>query len=472
MKLLALNSTRQLNAQFVKPSVKTVPFTSYDTENNIVSPEKNPQPQNKKKLAVIAAGVLGAFTALITSFKKFGASSRSAKTLKKLIKTLKPTDVDLAKEIYPVLIKNSEQLGIKPEHFNAVMGSVNKNNKQFMIQEGFDLISSKMEKLKKYVFEPVEDLSDIVKSLNAENKVIFNTVVENPQKYMIENFFEISMFLQKLNPSNYDYMFNKLVPMLSQYKQPLKLNSAEHYVNLLSHINPKTEKYIPQVAASYSGEAKNLDKYKIILNMTDENKDCVIPLIKNSQALGLDSNGIINALRTLKNENSFAVEVIGQNFDKINKLALNPDELLKLISDEQSAKSVNFILKNSEVLNSKNISDIEFLTKKINPEKFDFYESSLLPKLSENKELFEIDNSEDVVDILNNITAETLESVDIIAKYAKKSGKNLSYSTLLKAVTKENMKNLDGFLADADKSELWQNFMVDVEDFKKVLNKE
>ena len=55
-------------------------------------------------------------------------------------------------------------------------------------------------------------------------------------------------------------------------------------------------------------------------------------------------------------------------------------------------------------------------------------------------------------------------------EYAPKLGANVSYSSLLGAVTKKNISNLPKFMQNIKNTEVWDNFMVNSKDFQKLLD--
>lgn len=458
---------------------KNINFTGKDKihSTKFDSPEVNSdiQQQNSKKkyagFTIGGCGIGAAIMGLIAKFKKPSSNLKgSIKVVEKLIKTLKPENAALARNVYPVLLENAEILRIKPENFNSIMESITESNRDFMLQDGIKLLASKMEKLKDCITSPQDDITNITKYLNQQNKKIFDTVTEDVEKFKITDSDDIVLYLRKLNPDNYDYMFNTIMPELSKYETPFKLNIADRYTDILNHITPETEDMISRIAETYTPETKSINRFGILINTTANNKDCVIPLINNASKLEYNSRDIIKTLQSVNNSKASVIDAIADNIEIIKKMEIKPDNLLNLITDSNSAKIFNTVISNSELYKISDIADIKFYLKNLNAENLDFIEKSAMPKLYANLNNLGIEYAEQIAEILQKMTPETVESIDIVSKYAEKLGNHLYYPALLEAVDKNNIKKLPLFMENISKTELWDNFMVSVDDFRAILN--
>lgn len=431
----------------------------------------------KSNVSAYVCGTLGTFGAgagifygIVAKIKKPFIRKNPAKAIEKLIKTLQPENKDLARNAYPVLLENAEALRIKPENFNDIMETIPEGNREFMFSDGLKLIASKMEKIKDCMSSPEEGLADITRYLNSKNQKIFDTITDDIEKFKITDSEEISLYLDKLNPENYDYMFNTVMPKLSNSANSYKLNMAFRIIELLKRITPETEDMIPKIAATYSNKTKVLNRFAILLNTTPENKYCVLPLIKNAEKMEFTSRDIIDTLQVVDNSKASAINAIADNMNTLKKLELKPAEALKMLPDENAAKVFNTVMSNAEAYKISDVSDIKYYLKNLNPENIDFIEKVAMPKLSKNMEVLGIEYAQDISEVLQKLTPETVESIDTVAKYAQKLGDKVYYSVLLQAIDKNNIKNLPNVLENVSKTDLWDNFLVNTNDFASLLN--
>ena len=154
----------------------------------------------------------------------------------------------------------------------------------------------------------------------------------------------------------------------------------------------------------------------------------------------------------------------------LKKLELKPAEALKMLPDENAAKVFNTVMSNAEAYKISDVSDIKYYLKNLNPENIDFIEKVAMPKLSKNMEVLGIEYAQDISEVLQKLTPETVESIDTVAKYAQKLGDKVYYSVLLQAIDKNNIKNLPNVLENISKTDLWDNFLVNTNDFASLLN--
>lgn len=383
----------------------------------------------------------------------------AADILKGLMKKVKPENLDIASAVYPVLLKNSETLKIKPDDFEEILTGINKNNKDFMASEGIELISGRMEKLKDIIYSPVEDILELVSNLTAKNKSIFSVVTEDPKLFKIEDAEDISRYLKELNPENGEYMFNELMPVLSKYEEPLRISLAENYVDLLKSVTKETQDVIPDIAQVPIDKQKGR-KYKILTALTSENKACAVPLLENAEKLQLDVKGIIKILPGLKKEQIPGIYTVADNMENITKAGLKPSDMFSILRSENDAKVFDMIIKDPETYMIESPQDIEFYLKSIDAKKLDFIKNKLVPKLLSHRDEITIPTPDFFADLMRYMSPKTIDSIDMVLPYAKEyDDDTINIINLLCGVTEKNIKNLPEFLkklpklkADAEKA--------------------
>lgn len=453
-------------AQVKFTNKNTIPPANTNTEINEIS--------TKKKLTiggVVAAGTT-ALLGLVSKFRK--PSSMSAKQLTKqtqnLIKKLQPQNKELAQEMFPLFITHAEKLGIVEQDFNKLLTGINEQNKDFMIAEGISSISGKMENLKEFITSPTEDIVTLFETLTKKNKHIFERITQTPKDFKVEDIDDIAMYLTDLKPKNNEYMFDELFPMLKQYEEPLKLNMASQYVKLLNKFTKSTQNVVQTVAEADNFRNKNINRYNILINVNDQNYTCVTPIIQNSNKLKDTENEIIQLLRTFNNSNAHSIKPILRNLENLNELKIKIPEILKFLKVEEDSKIFDMVMKDPKLYNIAELSEIKPYLKDLKGKDLKFLSETVEPKIRQYKELYRLTCPDHISEIMSTMTPETVQSFDDIAKYTDKLGNNISYQALLHALTKDNIKNLEQFLKNVRKTELWGDTMVWAGDYKPYLD--
>ena len=444
----------------------TIPPANTNTEINEIS--------TKKKLTiggVVAAGTTALF-GLVSKFRK--PSSMSAKQLTKqtqnLIKKLQPQNKELAQDMFPLFITHAEKLGIVEQDFNKLLTGINGQNKDFMIAEGISSISGKMENLKEFITSPTEDIVTLFGTLTKKNKHIFERITQTPKDFKVEDIDDIAMYLTDLKPKNNEYMFDELFPMLKKYKEPLKLNMASQYVKLLNKFTKNTQNVVQTVAEADNFRNKNINRYNILINVNDQNYTCVTPIIQNSNKLKDTEKEIIQLLQTFDNSNAHSIKPILRNLENLNELKIKIPEILKFLKVEEDSKIFDMVMKDPKLYNIAELSEIKPYLKDLKGKDLKFLSETVEPKIRQYKELYRLTCPDHISEIMSTMTPETVQSFDDIAKYTDKLGNNISYQALLHALTKDNIKNLEQFLKNVRKTELWGDTMVWAGDYKPYLD--
>lgn len=422
---------------------------------------KSDSSDKKKKIAALSVGGLslaGIGSWIISKFKKTPKTQviepvvdTAADILKDLIKKVKPEKLEIASAVYPVLLKNSETLNIKPDDFEKILTGISKANKDFMASEGVELISGKMENLKDIIFSPVDDVLELVSNLTAKNKSIFSVVTDNPKLFKIEEAEDISTYLKELNPENNEYMFKELMPLLSKYEDPLKISLAENYARLLKRVTKDTQDVIPDIAQVMLAKQKG-KKYRILEVLTPENKNCAVPLLENAEKLQLDVKGITKLLSGLKNEQIPGIYAVAENIENVRRIGLKPDELFTVLKSKNDAKIFDMIIKEPETFMIESPQDIDFYLKSVNVKNLDFIKDKLVPKLLEYKDDIIIPTPDYFADLMHYMTPKTIDSIDMVVPYIQKyDNDTINVINLLCGVTEKNIKNLPEFLQQLPK---------------------
>lgn len=457
-------SVRTAQVKFTNKN--TIPPANTNTEINEIS--------TKKKLTiggVVAAGTTALF-GLVSKFRK--PSGMSAKQLTKqtqnLIKKLQPQNKELAQEMFPLFITHAEKLGIVEQDFNKLLTGINEQNKDFMIAEGISSISGKMENLKEFITSPTEDIVTLFETLTKKNKHIFERITQTPKDFKVEDIDDIAMYLTDLKPKNNEYMFDELFPMLKKYEEPLKLNMASQYVKLLNKFTKNTQNVVQTVAEADNFRNKNINRYNILINVNDQNYTCVTPIIQNCNKLKDTEKEIIQLLQTFNNSNAHSIKPILRNLENLNELKIKIPEILKFLKVEEDSKIFDMVMKDPKLYNIAELSEIKPYLKDLKGKDLKFLSETVEPKIRQYKELYRLTCPDHISEIMSTMTPETVQSFDDIAKYTDKLGNNISYQALLHSLTKDNIKNLEQFLKNVRKTELWGDTMVWAGDYKPYLD--
>lgn len=409
-----------------------------------------------KKISALAVGgiLLGGIIGIVISRFRKGSNVNSVKPmventvdiLKGLMQNVKPENAELASAVYPVLLKNSETLKIKPDDFENILRSINNTNKDFMVSEGIDLIASKMDKLKEIVCSPAEDIQNMTYYLTSKNKSIFSIIADDPEFFKLKDSEDISTYLKNLNPENNEYMFNELMPILKKYEKPLRIDYAENYVSLLKTITKDTQDIIPNIA-DINVDKQLGRKCRILVKLNADNKNCAIPLLENAEKFNLNATNIIKMLSGLKNEQVPGIYAVADNIENVENVGLKLEDLFRILTSENEAKIFDMVIKDPKTYMIKTPTDIQFYLKSVDVKNLDFIKNSLVPKLLEHKDDIEILTSDFFADLMHYMTPKTIDSIDIVAPYAKKYDQDtIPIVNLLCGVTEDNIKNLPEFL--------------------------
>jgi len=412
-----------------------------------------------KKAALISFGGIsagGIITWITSKFKKTPKVTApetivdtTAEILKGLIDKVKPENKEIASKIFPLLFKNSDKLKLKTDDFETVLSGVNKENVDFIASEGINLVAAKTEKLKKILYNPVEDIQLLFSNLTDKNKAIFTTVASEPERFKIEESQDIIRYITELNPKNKEYLFNELFPLLEKYSKPLKITSADGYVDLLKTVTKETQDVIKQVAQN-PAEGLSGHRYAILTALTPDNKECAVPLIENSKGLKLGAGGLAKLLARLKNEQASAIPAVANNMANIKKLGFKIDDMFGMLKNENDAKIFDMIMKEPETFIVEYPEDLKFFLKEVDVNKLDFIKTQLVPKLKNYKDVIDIKTPDFYADLMRDMTPETIDSIDMVAPYAQEFDKEgiASPVYILCGVTKNNIKKLPEFLEE------------------------
>ena len=339
-----------------------------------------------------------------------------------------------------------------------------------MIAEGISSISGKMENLKEFITSPTEDIVTLFETLTKKNKHIFERITQTPKDFKVEDIDDIAMYLTDLKPKNNEYMFDELFPMLKQYEEPLKLNMASQYVKLLNKFTKNTQNVVQTVAEADNFRNKNINRYNILINVNDQNYTCVTPIIQNCNKLKDTEKEIIQLLQTFNNSNAHSIKPILRNLENLNELKIKIPEILKFLKVEEDSKIFDMVMKDPKLYNIAELSEIKPYLKDLKGKDLKFLSETVEPKIRQYKELYRLTCPDHISEIMSTMTPETVQSFDDIAKYTDKLGNNISYQALLHALTKDNIKNLEQFLKNVRKTELWGDTMVWAGDYKPYLD--
>ena len=265
-------------------------------------------------------------------------------------------------------------------------------------------------------------------------------------------------------------MFDELFPMLKKYEEPLKLNMASQYVKLLNKFTKNTQNVVQTVAEADNFRNKNINRYNILINVNDQNYTCVTPIIQNSNKLKDTEKEIIQLLQTFNNSNAHSIKPILRNLENLNELKIKIPEILKFLKVEEDSKIFDMVMKDPKLYNIAELSEIKPYLKDLKGKDLKFLSETVEPKIIQYKELYRLTCPDHISEIMSTMTPETVQSFDDIAKYTDKLGNNISYQALLHSLTKDNIKNLEQFLKNVRKTELWGDTMVWAGDYKPYLD--
>ena len=419
--------------------------------------------------ALLTAGAAGA----VKLFKHAANPDDSLKIVKKLIKTLKPEDIQTAKEFYPVMLRNMESLGIEHEQFNTLMNAIKKENMPFMVSEGIDLISSKMNLLKECFVDRIEDFSTLFKSLTQKNKEMFSFVSGNRENLHVDCIDDLLLFLE-LNPAKQEHILKSLLPKLIKNEKQLNLKSAERYASILDKISPECEYLIQQIADFPIAAEKKINKYSVLKMVNKENKDCVIPLLKNLENSDYSTIQIQKILSVATGKEVPAIIAVSKHANTLAKLDIDYKKVQDLIQDENTAKVFDFIMEKKDFFNILEFADIKYCLKHIKADKLQYLPDELIELLKENKDLLGFHVPDMIADALKNADSSTLDTVKSVVKYAKEfaEGDNfiLGYTALIGALNKDNAHKLPQLMQNIKQTNVWKESLVSIDSFKDLLD--
>ena len=472
MTIPSINSADKVTYNKFTYNHQIITFKGDDvSENSLIDTVKS---MPTKEKAGWLAGIGTFFTSVVLLFKNLKKPSSGAKNItkstKQLIKQLKPQDEELANKFYPVLIKNSEKLQIKSEDFNNIIKAVSEDNREFMVSEGIDIVADNAEKIKNITGNSTSDLFNIISAINKNNKKVFISISDNIERLKIADAEDFQTLLTEINPKKHYYMFSQLLPKIIPYETSIGINNPERYAKILNHIVPETESIIPEIAKFKTSDNRKIDKFGIIIATTKDNKDCLMPLLNNIEKFNYNSFEIKNILKQISNKNSYSIDVAANNSENLKKLNIKAPDIFKTVENKEQSEILNIILNNHKFFKIENTEDIKNYIKFLKPDNINFIKRDLVPKLKGNTEILGLSSPDQIIEILNNINPETISAIDIIMEYAPKLGANVSYSSLLGAVTKKNISNLPKFMQNIKNTEVWDNFMVNSKDFQKLLD--
>lgn len=175
-------------------------------------------------------------------------------------------------------------------------------------------------------------------------------------------------------------------------------------------------------------------------------------------------------MQTFNNSNAHSIKPILRNLENLNELKIKIPEILKFLKVEEDSKIFDMVMKDPKLYNIAELSEIKPYLKDLKGKDLKFLSETVEPKIRQYKELYRLTCPDHISEIMSTMTPETVQSFDDIAKYTDKLGNSISYQALLHALTKDNIKNLEQFLKNVRKTELWGDTMVWAGDYKPYLD--
>lgn len=477
-KISFLKNTISKNSLYNKSNVAFSSLMLDYTQTNSVK-EANTKNKKDNKTKWFKVGGLGA---LLTSaaailagiFKSKNKPNSAFKSVKKMIKLLKPEDVDTAKEFYPVLLKNKDALNLKQELVNPIMKSINKENMPFMISEGVDLIASKMHLIKDCIVSQAEDIPLLFKSLTSKNKNIFNFVVDNMKNLRVDAIEDIEEFL-KINVDKQEYILKNILPKLMKYDKELDLKASYRFSSLADKITPECEHLIQQVAEFKLPEGVNINKYSVLRMVNNENKDCVIPLLKSLENSKYNTSQLQKILSEATGKNTKGIIAVSKHADTLTKLKIDYNEVKDMIKDEDTAKVFDFIMNKHKFFQISDSMDIDYCLKYIKAENLKFISEELINLLQENNKLLGVnEGTYMIVHAVKNADSSALNVINSVIQSAKDlasiKGLYLDYAGLISALNKDNIHKLPKLTEKFKQPEFNNATIVQTDDFIKLLD--
>lgn len=445
-------------------SAQNIPLQN--SHDEFVKPEKMSVKKKGGIIAAISAATLS-FGAVIKNIRK----PSDAKIAKRLIKELQPENIELAKTVFPILFKNGESLKIKQEHYNSLLNGIEKN-RDFMLSEGLNLITSKAEKINEYINNPEHDILSLIEALNPANKKIFSSVTDRLSELKVEFMDDIAMYLKKLNPQRHDYIFDELLPELTKHDEALSISTPEKLAAILNHIEPEFQTTIEKLSLTKAtAHDCEINAHKVLTAVNKENYKCVEPLLDNFEKYELDTDSLVKVLGFLKNENAHSVKPVFDTYESITELKFDPKEIFEILENTNCDKIYSTVMGSAKTFKITDIDDLKCYIKNLSSKDTEFLTKIAIPKLENHIKTFDFSYSEQIAEVLAHTTPETAASFDIVAKYASNLGPHCAYNVLLCSVDKNNIKNLPKLMEDIKNTELWDNYLVDTSDFRKYLDK-
>ena len=190
--------------------------------------------------------------------------------------------------------------------------------------------------------------------------------------------------------------------------------------------------------------------------------------VKNFKKLGLSQGEVIGKIGIMTNNNAKSIEVVADKYEILEKLfqkehksskKLDFSNLFRLTNHQ--ATIMEEVLKKPDLYRINHFSDINVYTE-LNPKQFKFMQKSVMPKLEKYGEDLRIKSAYDISSIVKCLNPKTVDSIDIVAKYAPSLKKCRSHlPQLLLGITEENVKNVEnGMKIIAKNSDTWSRIII------------
>lgn len=448
----------------------TTKITATDTNSKDIYTSSKEKQKNKNFLI---GGTLALATLLVGIYIKFrkGKTPPANDVITELINKLKPNDEKLAREFYPILNDNATKLGLKEENFNNVLSAINDQNKNFLKEDGFDVIINNFEKTKDLIVDIAEDLPNIVRKISSENKNLYSELIKNQDKYVISSIDNVFTYLDKINPSKQNFIVSEILPMINKNADSFEgRKNAQRHALLLTNFSDKTKNVIETVAKAELPDDAKYNKYLLLKNTTDDNYKIIEPILNNYTKANLSDKEIIFLMKSIKNDKATQLNAILPYYQYLNTNKIPIDKIFDLLKTPENIEIFPKIMNNANIYNIIDSLDIKMLINTINKNNQDFILNKLTPELAKYKEKFNIKSPDQYVDIMKAITPNTIDVIGKTAAYADVYGDKICYQALLGGITDTNAKNFDIFMKNIKNTDFWGNSLVSCDDFKQALN--
>ena len=332
------------------------------------------------------------------------------------------------------LIKNALEK-VKPE------------NKDFIIKQVIPTIAKHLEKIE---FHDPLNIPLILKHITQDNIESFIALTEKAKDLEIKSWGPFTDSLKKINKDNQKFVINDLIPTIIQNKDKLKIKSGLDWHELIDIVNPENKdrifyEYLPFISHnSKKLEVLDFSDVKKYIQYMDENgKDFVfneaIPFVRNNEQkfnINYQTDKFKDVLLLTTKKNIGNLKIVADNIEKLKiSNGYKIYSFLNLFTHKASSDTIdNFLaLANKNLVlkqrwDTRNISSIiRYINE--NPEKKDFILNQAIPMIAKTGENIGLrlhygDDSLYFDEVLNKLTSDNLEHLEIISTNKEKFGIN------------------------------------------------